>query len=82
MGIDDEDFSFIKGDAWEVRFLGNQPFNLGKVSLSCLMEREGFQFFVFLQHYRPPQNKTDKGGSGKDKQGRENVAKKMQSMGR
>lgn len=42
VGIKDEDLSFIKGDAWEVKFLGNQPFNLGKVSLSCLMEREGF----------------------------------------
>lgn len=37
---------------------------------------------MFLQHCRPPQNKTDKWENGKEKQGRENVAKKMQSMGR
>lgn len=43
--------------------LGNgQPdFPPGKVLLTCLMEREGFVFFIFLQHYWHPEVKFTRG---------------------
>lgn len=62
--------------------LSNQPFNLGEISLTWPMEKEGVQFFIFRQHYRPPQNKIDKEKNVEDKQEGGNVAKKMQSTGR
>ena len=47
-----KDFNSIKGDAWEARFLGNQSFSEGKLSLTCLLKREALGFLFFLQYFK------------------------------
>lgn len=52
-----------------------------KVSLTSLMEREGFfGFHFFLQRYRPPQSKIDKVKSVKEINRGGRAAKKVQSL--